>query len=543
MEDVKKKDQQLVKTIEDTKPTPRQEKNTLSATEQEILGLQNAYDAETKSITDAYDAYAGQVDATTQQTFDTIKLLKESQIRDVKELNQRTKEAYGRFGIRQGLARYAEESVQSTLNDVERRGLKRIGDIVNEESALLLEAQTAREDNQFSIFREKMNKLENIRIQKNTTVKTLQEEAIKQKQAAQDRLISATRESAIVGLYGQGLKTPMEIFEYVNFDEAGNMVGDISVQEIYDTLDKLKTPTEKFTGDYGEYTNLKDAGEFTGGFFDYVKKKKEAGQTVSSGGTGGGIAGGAVSGVVARDADSIMAGVLDPSKLSTKDNYAATVMSEVAKRKAKAKESGDIVGIIRASAGGKDTDAGFNQAFEKAVNVIGQISDLQRLFNEDDKFKYTNSEGEKVKFDMSPITAIWRSKNPYDEKAQAIKAQLTSIVPNLARGVYGEVGVLTDNDVKLYSKTLPNLSSTQEVRKLVLGLTIRSIQRSIENKIKINANRDLTHLEGVYLQVKKQADDLLAPFEAMTAKQELEDTTLPTSSTGGNSTDFWGNAQ
>jgi len=103
-----------------------------------------------------------------------------------------------------------------------------------------------------------------------------------------------------------------------------------------------------------------------------------------------------------------------------------------------------------------------------------------------------------------------RSKNPYDTKAQLVKSQLAAIVPNLARGVYGEVGVLTDNDISNYSKTLPNLTSTEDVRDAVLALTIRSVQRSLENKLRTQAagKKDVSGFIDTYNGVKNLADKL-----------------------------------
>lgn len=160
--------------------------------------------------------------------------------------------------------------------------------------------------------------------------------------------------------------------------------------------------------------------------------------------------------------------------------------------------SEDILEVLRASAGGKAATDSFKNSFEKGVNVVFQLDDLADAVD-----------GEAT----DPIWGIIRSKNPYDAKAQQIQAQLTAIVPNLARGVYGEVGVLTDNDIKLYSQTLPNLKSTEEVRSALLGITMRSVQRSLETKLRVQAGAgvDVSGQEYVYRQVKETADNLLNP--------------------------------
>lgn len=209
----------------------------------------------------------------------------------------------------------------------------------------------------------------------------------------------------------------------------------------------------------------------------------------------------------AEAAEIIMGGQSGMSldDLPTKNGYRAAVASELSKKKEEALASGDIYGIIAASAGGKDVSDTFIQSFEKSSNVLSQIGELQKAI-----------EGEV----LDPILGIIRSNNPYDKKAQLIKAQLTSIVPNLARGVYGEVGVLTDNDIKIYSQTLPNLRSTEDVAKLLLGATVRTVQRSLENKIRTQAGfgRDVSGIADQYRAISELAESLL-PTEQQPAAQ------------------------
>lgn len=194
-------------------------------------------------------------------------------------------------------------------------------------------------------------------------------------------------------------------------------------------------------------------------------------------------------------AESIFSGTSTMRLTDVPTKQKAAVGKELEKLKQQAISSGDIAGIIRASAGGKETDATFNQSFEKALNVVGQLGELQEALKKEE---------------TGPIVGIIRSNYPYDTKAQLIKSQLTAIVPNLARGVYGEVGVLTDNDVALYSKTIPNLKSTKDVNNLILGATVRSIQRSLENKLKVQAGfgRDVSGILSTYEEVKALADKL-----------------------------------
>lgn len=169
--------------------------------------------------------------------------------------------------------------------------------------------------------------------------------------------------------------------------------------------------------------------------------------------------------------------------------------------------------IIADSAGGKATTDSFRTSYEKTVNTLAQLSDLTKAYN-----TYKTNTGKNGIFGFgadadltAPIMGIIRSANPYDTKAQQIKAQLTAIVPNLARGVYGEVGVLTDQDVALYQQTLPNLKSTKEVRNALLAITAKSVYRAAENKLLIQAKGgvDVSGFTGDLKTLRAQVDGML----------------------------------
>lgn len=147
----------------------------------------------------------------------------------------------------------------------------------------------------------------------------------------------------------------------------------------------------------------------------------------------------------------------------------AEVSAALSKKKAEALKSGDTVSYLKASAGGRPLDATGAQSMGKAQNVLSQMDGLESTI---------------MGMDTGPITGAFRSANPYDVDQAKLKAQLQAIVPNLARGVYGEVGVLTDNDIKNYIATLPNGFNTEDQKKALFNFTKKTVSNSIENNLK-----------------------------------------------------------
>jgi len=169
----------------------------------------------------------------------------------------------------------------------------------------------------------------------------------------------------------------------------------------------------------------------------------------------------------------------------------ATFLPILDKMKKEALGSGDLIGTMKASAGGKTPSNDFKKSLQKASTVVDSLGSLVNSLGMDEIQDQTSGNS----IDISPLTGWVGSKNPWNTDAQTINSTLTAIVPNLARGIYGEVGVLTDQDVALYQKTIPNLRQTEDVQKAVTAMTLRVVRNSIESRIDIEASGD-TDMSG-----------------------------------------------
>lgn len=172
---------------------------------------------------------------------------------------------------------------------------------------------------------------------------------------------------------------------------------------------------------------------------------------------------------------------------------------------------------LGATRGGRLLTQGEAEPFTKGFLVLDQLGALSDTI---------------LDKDTGPIIGILADNNPYDVKASLINAQLQAIVPNLARGVYGEVGVLTDTDIENYKKTLPNLRSTEDVGRAVLGMTLRVVQSSMKRQLEVMmaSGRDVSGFAGLYQELENAAgaiEDSLATggdvVDADTAGQEADE--------------------
>jgi len=167
------------------------------------------------------------------------------------------------------------------------------------------------------------------------------------------------------------------------------------------------------------------------------------------------------------------------------------------KNKVFSQKDADINDVMAYSMGGKDLTDTDSKTFTKFTQALDQVDWIQKQIK---------------KMDTWPI--LWRIKalNPYDTDAQVLSASLNALIPNLARWVYWEVGVLTDNDIRQYAKTIPNLTQTADVNNAVLAMTLDTIAGGYKRQLQTLAasGKDVSGFAGIYESIKAQADSLRA---------------------------------
>jgi hypothetical protein len=140
--------------------------------------------------------------------------------------------------------------------------------------------------------------------------------------------------------------------------------------------------------------------------------------------------------------------------------------------------------------------------------------------------------------DRGPITGFLREKNPYDVDAQYLNKLVESVVPGLARTVFGEVGVLTDADVKRYKEMVPNMKTEEQVAEALIKMLDKKIEASYDGYIKTakKAGYNVSGFEAAAAEEKAATDTtaahsgLLDEIKALREKVKttgLVDTTRP----------------
>lgn len=187
-------------------------------------------------------------DPTLQGTLSAITSAWDARIADMATSNASANAAMKTTGYRTGMQFTGGMGgpMGTIISAQERVGLQKIAELEGQKQDALIGARSAFEDKQW----DKYVKLVDLA---DTSYKNQLAEYTNLRKAAEEQnkaLIQSSRDSAIAGLVKQGVTDPVELMDYLNFNERGQQVGDFTTKEVADALKNL-FPTG--TGIVGEY--------------------------------------------------------------------------------------------------------------------------------------------------------------------------------------------------------------------------------------------------------------------------------------------------
>lgn len=191
--------------------------------------------------------------------------------------------------------------------------------------------------------------------------------------------------------------------------------------------------------------------------------------------------------------------MLDPYSSLTQENLTLGEKSKVImegtalKKELLSKLSTNPENLLLASGLNPKPSVSVMSALESTISVGGQMKMLDDTIRD---------------IETGPILGIIRSNNPLDDKAKALQAKIVASIPGVARGLYGEKGVLTDQDFQNYIKTIPNVNSTEGAKRLIMEATMDYIDRKTIETLEFNAkNSNVKQFTQEYLQAKQRQED------------------------------------
>ena len=146
--------------------------------------------------------------------------------------------------------------------------------------------------------------------------------------------------------------------------------------------------------------------------------------------------------------------------------------------KEEAKSTGNSYYDLRASESnsGKLT-ATQEDKVSKIFNVSNQMNQMKEAY---DKLRADGKTG--------ALIGKFTSKNFTDADIQEFAATVQGVIPTIARGVFNEVGVLTDNDIKQYAKAIGGIDTPDAAYDKIFSNMLENVRSNAEVTLKNGAN-------------------------------------------------------
>lgn len=148
------------------------------------------------------------------------------------------------------------------------------------------------------------------------------------------------------------------------------------------------------------------------------------------------------------------------------------------------------------------------EKIQQATNALGSMETLQGLLIQ-------GRDGVDLTGPLKGRTRTLMTQLGGDADAAAINATIQGLIPTVARGIFGEVGVLTNADIENYKKTVPNLNSTEEQNQLITLVMYDVLSRSVKNTLVTNAQNqaNVSGFASTYMDVESRIDTLKSDLQ------------------------------
>lgn len=206
-------------------------------------------------------------DSELQSELNSITASFDAQQQEMARINENRQQSIRTLGIRLG-SRYSGGSggvMGSIIAEEQRQGIARIADLEAQKQAALIGAKRSAKEFNFQLYTKQVEQAESIQKEKSAEVKKLVEIQRKREEELKQQNIKVSREMTIADLVQQGVTDVMSIQNLMNYTEDGELVGDMSAEEIQKVLDVINPPEDMsgLSGDYRTYKYMMEQGELS----------------------------------------------------------------------------------------------------------------------------------------------------------------------------------------------------------------------------------------------------------------------------------------
>ena len=448
--------------------------------------------ADVKSVNDELELAKANSDAITQSIIIGLQDSKNAQLALQQDLNERSRKITETMGIRFGTARYAPQLAGDIITAQERAGLRELATIRAKYDELIVQAKQAKNDKDYERLNEKRKEINDAKKAQDAAILELKKEQLKKTTELQTKLVQASRDSTIADLISQGITDPGKILNLLNFDENGNMIGDVTNEEVDKVLDtyvssqtKLNSTEEKIDS----YTN--ENNERVVAFYDSATgnvREVVMGKVKSTSGIGAGVL---------LPGATITSDQLSPLAKAVYDGlYKLSDLTPTQK--------GQIAGELLAVGYTSAVSSEMKQDVSLIKNQLDIIFDNWKAIPDEYKGQIQGRFGSLTKAqERIPAIATFLASN------NIIGMQLTRLY---------EKGRISDQDRIFYLSLMPNVNQNQKAAEA----SVAELKRILDEKLKSQVNeavelKNIAKKTGNVVGLKQQVEGLGYNYDQMIA--------------------------
>lgn len=452
-------------------PTPAQTDPALAAAEARVA----KYDQDLAAFETQISGLRIARTAATAAQIDSIKATFNARRMQLENITKRNLESTRTFLTGRGNARYTSVTYEDILSEREKQGVMELASLDAQEQSLIAQAQNAANDKDFEMLQESISLATKNRDEATKKLAELHKVALERNKRILD-------EQKLEGDIAEDLAPFVSQFLTGDDETDTALIAQIGKAQGISPI-ALHAAAQKYRDDQADKDITTDIKEF----FRENQLRQASGQAPFK----------TLEEYRKATAEATRAPKDTPDdegeKLLTVDESAKLGLPYGTKRK-------EAFGAVPKKALGETQTTDLTQAqlaLRNIQRIEGLIADL-------------GSQG--------PVIGRFREANPYDTRVVELNNLITQTVPGLARGIFKEVGVLTDTDIERYTKTLANPKLTKEQADNATRQLLETVNFSIRTQLDTlnKAGRDVREFEdlldstskyllGIYLEKNASA--------------------------------------
>lgn len=222
-----------------------------------MAGASTPADDNDRTQQELLDQMKASLDSQTKMLVESIQKQFNLRRQQQAEIDRRALEGINQSLLVGGSSRYAPLSSTGIVRAKETASLMALAELDAEEQRLITNARIAKEQGDFKIMEKELERAETKRKEKHAEAKKLADKIAEENKKLKERMIQASRESAIADLFAQGITDSATIIDMLNFYEDGTSTGgEFTLKEVGDALKILK-PDEKLANVSADLTTFK----------------------------------------------------------------------------------------------------------------------------------------------------------------------------------------------------------------------------------------------------------------------------------------------